>query len=1066
MIYSNNNNDVWPPFLNPQNPVEVHGLIKDWTRAPLNPRTSLGVNINIFKITVVIPCFNPDPIQFSQLLISLNQQTDQEFDVLIVNDGSAEGIWTLILDQLKNFSWIRVLNQSINKGISNSLNLAINHVKTPYVAFLDQDDLLHPAAISLINRKLSDTPDCRFLYTDHILFNDDSNQSSYIPKFAWNPDALLEFNYLIHLTVVRVDLYLSCGGMDSSFDGIQDWEFYLRLSAFLSEKNVCYLPVPLYAWRISETSTATSSRPKSYLIEYAKDFISKVHSSRGEKTCLKEVSNNDYRFLVSGQEPDESLAANILLFCDSQRSHACIVTLESLVNSCFPIETIYICAEDIEIKNIVQNSQYQNQSFEIQFIKPRNLITSLPLDRALLVIHSGCILRFNNLDLYWVSFIQNTKKWQVLTFPSFGIGEEEVCISAGYSKILCDSNIYLPHGQQISKSDYDNNFASFSHVRKVDLASPCAQFLSSSVLERLFERFESSVQSDQNLYLRWWTALANLQLSCCCIPMNWVGLDTYLSDIEYQRIVSYENKAINLMKPNTWVSSNPLISPTVYAYWLQSSLKYGPSKLHPLEIQEFFKRLDLHPLYRLGAEKEFSMKLLKNNYSYLSTSFIEVLFASTLHLNRSFDGDRYQESMNKYFDALTLLPPKNRRPVVMLIPTELNPRSNGHACMLTLASKMQEIKLEFYLLPFQPYKFFRNYFQQLPSQFQQLPFIVDASEIKNALLIAPESAPKAVIRRLRKRHNQLLWWLLAPAGVLTDFKPDIRKGDDLIAFSEFALPGQSEYLFVHPEPNQEMQRLMGQHRRKKASPKQIVIYTGKGRLKTLPRSLHKVLLTYKIIHITRSFPASKSDLINLLCESKGLISCDPMTNLNLEAANLGIPVYLTSNPFPQSCYKRFPCDLSDFITESPGLFLEKLCLKTPISLGAGRLYETSNKAMFLLDDLTVFPLPLVTKPFKVDQKILDSINLYRKHLLHSATLQTYFNGQSISSRFIRIYLASLKYPYFIHFLFSRVLVFIDTFADYLSRLGLMVYVNRINIVFRPLRIFRRVITYIKKIIGL
>ncbi len=217
----------WPPFGFEGLPKELSDFAQDWTKAPLKINHFNSDSFRTNLVSLVIPCFNPDPVQFSMLLLSLNQQTDQYFDVYLVNDGSKKECWDEIQQELRKFPWIHQINLGSNQGISAALNLAVNQVKTPFVALVDQDDFLHPATLSIINSYLRANPACKFVYTDHITFDDNKNCANYILKFPWDPYALLQFNYLIHLTVVKVSLYIDCGGMNSTFDGIQDWEFHI-----------------------------------------------------------------------------------------------------------------------------------------------------------------------------------------------------------------------------------------------------------------------------------------------------------------------------------------------------------------------------------------------------------------------------------------------------------------------------------------------------------------------------------------------------------------------------------------------------------------------------------------------------------------------------------------------------------------------------------------------------------------------------------------------------------------------------------------------------------------------
>ena len=57
----------------------------------------------------------------------------------------------------------------------------------------------------------------------------------------------------------------------------------------------------------------------------------------------------------------------------------------------------------------------------------------------------------------------------------------------------------------------------------------------------------------------------------------------------------------------------------------------------------------------------------------------------------------------------------------------------------------------------------------------------------------------------------------------------------------------------------------------------------------------------------------------------GLISFDELTQTNLEAASLGIPVYLANPLFPKNCLKKFNIqDFRERITSSPEKFISML----------------------------------------------------------------------------------------------------------------------------------------------
>ncbi|KZR61043.1 glycosyltransferase [Prochlorococcus sp. MIT 1306] len=988
---------LWPPFSIDDLPEQVRGVVADWQRAPIRPHDLAGDYPSGYLVSVVVPCFNPDPQQFAQLLLSLQQQSDQRFDLLLINDGSTADSWRHIERLIEDYPWIRVLHQPANQGISSALNLAVKQLQTPYIAILDQDDLLHPAALAFVNRHLTENKECRLLYTDHIAFQDDRTRCQYIPKFPWNPAVLLEFNYLIHLTVIRTEAYQACGGMNSEYDGIQDWDFYLRLSKVLRPEQVGYLPLPLYAWRLSDQSVASSATPKLQLLEKAQEFLGHAHEQLGESTrvALEEKTTSYYKFGID--RSDDCVAkrrCNILLLGNLKIESRLQRTLQSIQGSEILFDQIFSI-------RLSDHSSPASAAVRIDCLSTNEvglgeLHDLIPDDQPLLVLQVGASLQEQiNPDL--IAWLERTSRWQEITFPCFTLEEPELCISAGYAMLPSVPDVYIPLGQHLSKNNYNNDFATYSHVRPVDLPSPAVQLLCSSVVRQTLAAFASRWDPKIEVTARWWACLLELNWDCCCISDVFVGLDADLAKAEHQQLAVHRNQGLCAIQSPHWLGATETSHNAKYSYWLERTFFHSTARVHPLVVQ-YFLSLEIH--------------------------------ANQL------------KALSRDSSTLSLLPDLLRKPLVILTPTELNARSNGHACILTLALHLQEMGHTVHLLPFKPLTFFRDYFSELPEKFQVLSFISDPQELLGAVLLVPESAPKALIKRLRPYFHKLIWWLLAPAGVLTEFRPNIRLGDFLVGFSEFALPGQTEYLFVQPELDSENDPLFSsyliKYRHQPAKKKQILLYTGKGRLKALPRSLHRYLLGYKVILITRSWPSKKSELTKLLIDSKGLISCDPMTNLNLEAAILGLPVYLTGNPFPARCFRNFPVDLTSLITDSPGAFIARLSSNSPLKqIPLSALILKSRSSVDIFDLLLSDPPPLSAMAYRVSQITLDQIEQYRSVLMSSRTIQALKDGQSFSSAFLGEYVDSFKYPFWAHAMLCNGLIRLDDFADLLASIKLL-----------------------------
>lgn len=106
------------------------------------------------KVTVIIPAYNamkylPETVE------SLRNQTLTDFEVLIVNDGSSDGIveWA---SQITD-SRIRLISQ-VNQGTAAARNKGISESKGEYIAFLDADDIWEPTKLEKQAQCLDDNP--------------------------------------------------------------------------------------------------------------------------------------------------------------------------------------------------------------------------------------------------------------------------------------------------------------------------------------------------------------------------------------------------------------------------------------------------------------------------------------------------------------------------------------------------------------------------------------------------------------------------------------------------------------------------------------------------------------------------------------------------------------------------------------------------------------------------------------------------------------------------------------------------------------------------------------------
>lgn len=106
------------------------------------------------SISVIVPAYNVENY-IEKTLRSLLMQTDRDFEILIINDGSTDST-VLVAEKLIEedvFARCQVINKS-NSGVSAARNLGLQLATGTYVYFLDSDDYVEPNLIEMLKTSI------------------------------------------------------------------------------------------------------------------------------------------------------------------------------------------------------------------------------------------------------------------------------------------------------------------------------------------------------------------------------------------------------------------------------------------------------------------------------------------------------------------------------------------------------------------------------------------------------------------------------------------------------------------------------------------------------------------------------------------------------------------------------------------------------------------------------------------------------------------------------------------------------------------------------------------------
>ena len=199
-------------------------------------------------VSVVLSIYNEQPY-LKRAIQSILGQTFEDFEFIIINDGSTDGSREVLERFVDLDHRIRLVNQK-NQGIPASRNRGLKLARGKYIAVKDGDDISHPKRFEKQVRFLEENPEIGILGT-WIEQIDETGDSLRQWRLPTHPDAIAWqslFNYrLCHPTVMaRRSVLENLGGYAEWVTCAEDYELWSRA---LLETRIANLPDLLYKHR-------------------------------------------------------------------------------------------------------------------------------------------------------------------------------------------------------------------------------------------------------------------------------------------------------------------------------------------------------------------------------------------------------------------------------------------------------------------------------------------------------------------------------------------------------------------------------------------------------------------------------------------------------------------------------------------------------------------------------------------------------------------------------------------------------------------------------------------------
>lgn len=201
--------------------------------------------------SVVMPAYNSEQY-VGEAIESVLAQTMPSWELLVVDDCSTDR--TLEVCQSYKDPRIRVFSSPQNLNAARARNLALEHARGEFVAFLDSDDVAVPYRLERQSKVLLADPELGFLGSQVRLINEravQSNKHWIYPEEdgAFKATMLFRCSFLMSTIATRASLIREMGGQvfDQDFAPSEDYHFaaqMMRLCKFRNDKE------PLVRYRL------------------------------------------------------------------------------------------------------------------------------------------------------------------------------------------------------------------------------------------------------------------------------------------------------------------------------------------------------------------------------------------------------------------------------------------------------------------------------------------------------------------------------------------------------------------------------------------------------------------------------------------------------------------------------------------------------------------------------------------------------------------------------------------------------------------------------------------------
>lgn len=227
------------------------------------------------KVSIIVPFYNVEKY-IEKCLDSLANQTLDDIEILLVNDGSKDGSIQIAKKYVEKYPNKFIYLEKENGGLSDARNFAIPYAKGEYIAFLDSDDYvekdIYERMYKIAKAEKSDMVECDF-YWDY----PNKTRKDIGKIYNGTKEALVKIRVVAWNKLIKREILENTKIQFPKGYRYEDVEFTYKLLPYLNKISFLKQPCIHYIQRSGSISNSQNERTKEifdvldHVIEYYKE---------------------------------------------------------------------------------------------------------------------------------------------------------------------------------------------------------------------------------------------------------------------------------------------------------------------------------------------------------------------------------------------------------------------------------------------------------------------------------------------------------------------------------------------------------------------------------------------------------------------------------------------------------------------------------------------------------------------------------------------------------------------------------------------------------------------------